>query len=357
MLGTYLGVAGRRLHVLMAEHHLDDSDIDPDLMQMRQYAVPLLESYGVDLVLSGHNHSYERSYLLDGHYGTSDTLLPSMIVDSGDGREDGHGAYEKPLGFAPHRGAVYTVAGSSGQTDSGVLLNHPAMYLSLDVLGSLVLDINDGRLDAKFLSDTGVVQDYFTMKKNPELVSFQDGVSPAPSYTGTQDTCLAAGHANTNYGTSETLWAQGGATEALLKWGNLNIPVGSTVRAATITLNVTNPSKGTYELYSLRRNWVEAEATWNQYAAGQNWQVPGAKGTSDRGTVALGTVAASSIGQYTITLNAAGIALVQSWVNDPSKNQGLLIDDLTVTDALAFGSSETLTVSNRPKLTITYAPW
>src|SRR5437867_4787164 len=46
-----------------------DSDIDVPLGQMRQYAVPLLESYGVDLVLSGHSHSYDRSYLLNGHYG------------------------------------------------------------------------------------------------------------------------------------------------------------------------------------------------------------------------------------------------------------------------------------------------
>src|SRR5206468_5147585 len=188
---------------------------------------------------------------------------------------------------------------------------------------------------------------------------FQDGMSPTSAYTKTQDTYMSEVRPDTNYGTSGTLWAdgdEGGGKDraVLLKWENLNIPAGSTVKAATITLNVTNPSKGTYELYALRRNWVEAEATWNQYAAGQNWQVPGAKGTSDRGSTVLGTVAASSIGQYTITLNAAGIALVQSWVDDPSKNQGLIIDDPTVTDGLAFDSSEALTLSTRPKLTITY---
>src|SRR2546425_1380610 len=334
-----------------------DSDVDASLGQMRQYALPILESYGVDLVLSGHSHSYERSYLLDGHYGKSNTLTSSMIVDSGDGREDGNGAYGKPLGFAPHAGAVYVVTGSASHLTGG-LLNHPVMYLSLNELGSLVLDLNGGRLDAWFLSSTGVVQDYFTMKKNPEIVSFQDGVSPTFAYAGARDTRISAVQPDRNYGTSTTLWANGAdGNTALLKWENFNIPVGSTVRAATITLNVTNPSKGTYELYALRRNWVEAEATWNQYAAGQSWQVPGAKGTSDRSSTVLGTVAASSIGQYTITLNAAGIALVQSWVDDPSKNQGLIIDDPTVTDGLAFDSSEALTISNRPKLTITYAPW
>ena len=38
--------------------------------------VPLLEAHGVDLVLSGHSHAYERSVLLDGHYGDSSTFSP-----------------------------------------------------------------------------------------------------------------------------------------------------------------------------------------------------------------------------------------------------------------------------------------
>ena len=185
---------------------------------------------------------------------------------------------------------------------------------------------------------------------------------PTSSYAGTRDTAIDQTAPTSNYGTATTLRVDGDDgtgkdVYALLRWGSLTIPTGSTVKSVTLTLNVTNPTSGTYELYALRRNWVEAEATWNQYAAGQNWQVPGAKGTSDRGSTVLGTVAASSIGQYTITLNAAGIALVQSWVDDPSKNQGLIIDDLTVTDGLAFDSSEALTLSTRPKLTITYAPW
>ena len=51
-----------------------DSDADIELMEMRQNALPILEDAGVDLVLSGHSHSYERSFLIDGHYGTSSTF-------------------------------------------------------------------------------------------------------------------------------------------------------------------------------------------------------------------------------------------------------------------------------------------
>ena len=334
-----------------------DSDTDIQLRQMRQYALPILESYGVDLVLSGHSHSYERSYLLDGHYGTSDTLTSLMILDSGDGREDGNGAYEKPLGFAPHRGAVYTVAGNSGATEIGPL-NHPAMYLSLDVLGSLVLDIDGNRLDAQFLNSTGVIQDHFTIKKDPVTVSFQDGVSPTSSYNGTRDNRLSQPAPDQNFGEEPTLWVEGdNGSLALLRWKSFTIPAGSTVKSATITLNVTDPTTGTYNLYALKRDWWEDYSNWNSYGPGHSWEIPGAKGTSDRGTAVLGTITAPSTGAYTITLNAAGIALVQSWVDDPRKNHGIIIDNPIVSDGMAFDSRGVPTASNHPKLTITYAPW
>jgi fibronectin type 3 domain-containing protein len=141
-----------------------DSDTETELIEMRENALPILESYGVDLVLSGHSHSYERSFLLDGHYGPSTSFTTAMIKDGGNGREDGDGAYAKTASGAAHEGAVYTVAGSSGEL-SGGSLNHPAMYVSLSVLGSVVLDVNGERLDARFLDKTGATRDSFTIVK------------------------------------------------------------------------------------------------------------------------------------------------------------------------------------------------
>jgi len=147
-----------------------DSDVDVEMREMRENALPILEDYGVDLVLTGHSHSYERSFLIDGHYGTSATFTNNMKVDGGDGRVNGTGAYAKgPLGPSPHAGAVYAVAGSSGQIAGGTL-NHTAMYISLNVLGSMVLEVAGNRLDATFLDATGAIRDYFTISK---------GVAPA----------------------------------------------------------------------------------------------------------------------------------------------------------------------------------
>ena len=142
-----------------------NSDTESQLIEMRQNALPILEQAGVDLVLTGHSHSYERSFLIDGHYGSSTTFSSSMKKDGGSGRVDGTGAYEKPTdGLGPHEGAVYVVAGSSGQA-SGGLLNHPAMYISLNSLGSMILEVNGSRLDATFIDQAGTTRDYFTLIK------------------------------------------------------------------------------------------------------------------------------------------------------------------------------------------------
>jgi len=150
-----------------------DSNTEGKLVEMRENAVPILEAGGVDLCLTGHSHSYERSFLLDRHYGKQDALTAKMKLDAGDGRPDGSGAYKKAtLGPGMHEGAVYVVAGSSGKVSDKNeksakrgFLDHPAMYISLAKLGSMVLDVDGNRLDATFLSEKGERLDYFSIVK------------------------------------------------------------------------------------------------------------------------------------------------------------------------------------------------
>ena len=99
----------------------------------------------------GHSHVYERSYLLDGHYGLSSTLTESMKIDGRSGREEETGAYQKN---EEGRGVVYTIAGSAGQALGGPL-NLPAHFISLNELGTVVVDVQGNRLEAKFLNSDG----------------------------------------------------------------------------------------------------------------------------------------------------------------------------------------------------------
>ncbi len=163
-----------------------DSDIESELIQMRTRIIPILEEGGVDLILSGHSHCFERSYLIDGFYGVSSTANATNFVDHGSGRVDDTGPYMKPPpGTGGRQGMVYIVNGSSGGQGGGGSLNHPAMYFSVLTYGSLVIDVDGLRMDATFLSSTGTIDDTFTIIKgsasggSPQLSITRSGTNVA----------------------------------------------------------------------------------------------------------------------------------------------------------------------------------
>ena len=353
------------------------------------------------------------------------------------------------------------MAGSSGKV-SGGSLNHPVMVVSMSVLGSMVLDINGNRLDAKFLDNNGNVLDDFTILKGPDTTppqissveatgagtqvsvvfsegveqtsaetasnyaidnsvtvssaslgadgrtvtltttplalgitytltvnnvvdlasnpiaansqaqfqyfniisgSFQDGVAPNGSYSGTADTYLSENAPTSNFGSSTALVLDGNDPNptgndlvTVIKWDISSIPADSLVDSAQIEIDVFDASSGSYEIYEMKRNWVESEATWNIFAAGNNWQTPGANGPLDRGSTVLGAVTASAVGPYSISLGPDALTLVQAWIDAPGSNNGLIIANTTTGNGLDFRSSEYGTATSRPKLTIGYSP-
>jgi hypothetical protein len=218
-----------------------DSDTEAELRDMRENALPILEAGGVDLVLSGHSHSYERSFLINGHYGLSSTFTASMQINGGDGRSDGDGAYQKPaLQPTPHAGTVYTVAGASGKISGGPL-NHPAMFVSFNTLGSIVLDVDGDRLDALYLDNTGAVLDYCSLVK---------AATPLPTVhiAATGATVAEAGPATNAFTVSRTdnpaasltvhYTVSGAATPSsdyTALPGSVTIPSGATTAAIILT--------------------------------------------------------------------------------------------------------------------------
>ena len=148
----------------------NDSDSDGIMRQVRENIVPIIEQGGVDVVLSGHSHNYERSFLLDGFHGSIEAFTDAHKRSRGDGRVFGDGPYVK-FGAppAPHAGTVYVVAGSSGKTHKFPKFKHPAMVTGINTLGSLVIDVCGSRLDATFLDDKGNHRDDFTIIKKLEI--------------------------------------------------------------------------------------------------------------------------------------------------------------------------------------------
>ncbi len=188
-----------------------NSDTEPQMVRMRTNFNPILENGGVDLVFLGHSHNYERSVLLDGFYGRSDQvpgITAAMRKNAGNGSTSGFtttangkirnaangfiatdttagtvippdGAYIKPLtGPRDRFGAVYNTAGMSGLADSG-MIDHPAMYVSYNNVGTVNLDVNGNSLTCTFVQSGGATPDNFTITKQGAADTDGDGMSDA----------------------------------------------------------------------------------------------------------------------------------------------------------------------------------
>jgi hypothetical protein len=144
-----------------------DSNVEHQLVEMRTHIMPILESGGVDLVLSGHSHIYERSMLIDGAYVTP-TTTDGVVLDDGDGDPQGDGPYRKSEGLKPHRGTVAIVAGNGGANVSR-LGTMPIMRRIFLEHGSVILDVEKDTLTVRMLNGLGVIRDRFQIVKKGEV--------------------------------------------------------------------------------------------------------------------------------------------------------------------------------------------
>lgn len=159
------------------------SDTENDLRAIREKLIRILERNGVDLILCGHSHGYERSYLLKGFYNTYASPLLDADFNAAthtatgniqNGMYDGSAnscAYSYNSGQFNH-GSIYVVAGSAGQV-GGTTAGYPQNcmhYSNATNGGCLYFEVDSNRLDAEFVSyttaPTPVIRDQFTIFKD-----------------------------------------------------------------------------------------------------------------------------------------------------------------------------------------------
>ncbi len=170
---------------------------------------------------------------------------------------------------------------------------------------------------------------------------------PDSSYSGTQDSYLVERSLTLNFGTEEELKADGvqfdsnsgqyGEVASLVQWDVSAIPATAVVTAASITFDFIDASSGTYKILTQHNPWSEGTATWNDL------------NTSN----ILGIIPPFSFGQVTINLNAAGVAIVQGWVNGLIPNNGVAIRTGGTNNGIEMNSSES--GEFRPKLEVIYS--
>ena len=158
------------------------SNSESDLIAIRQQITPILERFGVDIVLAGHSHVYERSFLVQGHTGNSGSFIASA-PPAGNQTSNSSAKYDGSANSCPYftidsattHGTVYVVAGSAGQIGGGTNAQFPLFYYrnysgtSGGEVGILYLEVEDNRLDAKFVGGSGTVRDQFTIMKDVNL--------------------------------------------------------------------------------------------------------------------------------------------------------------------------------------------
>ena len=144
--------------------------------------VPILETYHVDLVLSGHAHNYQRRYPSISYKSESKT----SVAESNKKRTLYYPSFTnnkiqqlaanisiKPTSksknyYTQGEGIIYVILGSSGAAFQEVkkdIENNLSFVTAIQKEGSLILDANAKQLKIKFLSSENTILDEFSINK------------------------------------------------------------------------------------------------------------------------------------------------------------------------------------------------
>ena len=152
-----------------------NSDTESDLVAIRTNFIRILERNRVDMIICGHSHDYERSKLMNGHYGNEASFNASTHNLS-----TSSGLYDGSANSCPYTkdsvnnkiGTVYILSGSAGQLGGQqTSFPHNAMhYSNASNGGTFIMDFDDNKFDGKWLCADGVIRDQFTIVKDVKSV-------------------------------------------------------------------------------------------------------------------------------------------------------------------------------------------
>jgi acid phosphatase type 7 len=146
-----------------------NSDTETELVNIRQNFITYLEARGVDLIICGHSHGYERGYMLRNFTTGWTTFNPAThAVSTSSAEYTSNTTCPYVYNSTPlNHGTVYVVAGSAGAS-GGVQTDFDAYAFPFSVNdgGVLYFEVEDNRLDAKMLRRNGTIFDRFTIMKD-----------------------------------------------------------------------------------------------------------------------------------------------------------------------------------------------
>lgn len=199
----------------------------------------------------------------------------------------------------------------------------------------------------------------FTADTN-RVLRLQEGLN---GYAGTADTWISTRSPAVNHGAEATLatlennWG-GQISRGFVKFDTSMLQGGGiTVSNAVLTLmpfSYQTSASIPVQVREVLRPWTE-NATYATYDGTNAWAAAGALGVGDTSAViASTTLDASAWGMLYLDVTSS----LQSWVLNPSSNNGWLIDAVSATQNIVYniGSSESGSAHLRPQLWVTYTP-
>lgn len=160
---------------------------DSDIVRMRNKLSPVFSEVGVDLVLNGHDHMYNRSHLMNG----LDPEVPEVYAEPGDvlSKEDGETLY-LTLNTAGG-GKYYEYEGKDGKEYPGMTLeesrekglNQPTIaFWNQDYTPDYsVVDVSSGALNVRTYNTLdGTLVDDVTLRHSGEAAAPTAPTTPAP---------------------------------------------------------------------------------------------------------------------------------------------------------------------------------
>lgn len=176
--------------VCMHQVMVSSSDANGADLGLRQTYGPLFDKYGVDLVLCGHEHDYERSLAVRGVVSGSETLTPNPVSSATDNIDADHGTVHMILGgggvsgttngsfFTDGTGKVITAVSATPGSNG----KRTPTYVKEQAVWSAVRDLEHPYGFAAFTVDPGTrrggqttihVTYYNVNKPNGELTVFE----------------------------------------------------------------------------------------------------------------------------------------------------------------------------------------
>jgi hypothetical protein len=203
-------------------------------------------------------------------------------------------------------------------------------------------------------------------------VNLQEGVYPDASYIGTSDARLRSESPANNYGSCDNYYIgyddTGLIRRAVVKFDltTANIPAGAVITNAYLSLYASSFLNGqvTCSLYRITQAWTEGAGTcggiadvnvsWNYYnGAGNSWVTAG--GDYEAAAVS-NAVNAGSLPAHYVTFSITP-SVIQGWIDAPATNNGLLLKssvESVVENVVVFGSAESTSANQNPRLTVYY---